>query len=322
MNDKGLFFDGNALKFSKMKPRPDKAPLPEDKDLVMMIMEECATVDEVIAWMSRYNLEGLNNGQAHFADRTGAGAVIGADKNGDLFVARKEGIYQVSTNFSLANPEFGGYSYPCPRYNIANDMLENMEELTVDYFRAILAAVHSEGSSPTVYSNICDLTNGDIYLYNFHNFEETVKFNLAEELKKGEHSYTMTELFPKKTNAQIRFEESLQKQLSAVLANIVQEKGIKAAIKEFNTSKDKYSNIPGQLGRLAFLLKLRGETEEALAICELCSREFSKLPESHKMLGDMYLELGKTDEAKTCYRKVLKLDPQNADVIAIMKDIE
>jgi len=322
MNDQGLFFDGNALKYARMKPQPDKLPLPKDRDLVMMIMEECATVDDVVGLMSRYNLEGFSNGQGHFADKTGAAAVIGADKNGDLFVVRKKGIYQVSTNFSPANPEFGGYSYPCPRYNIATEMLESMDNLTVAYFRGILSAVHSEGSSPTVYSNICDLTNGDIYIYNFHNFEDEVKFNLEEELKKGERTYTMTELFSRKTNAQIRFEESLDKQLSTVLLKAIEENGIKSAVREFRKSKDEYSEIPGQLGKLAFLLRIRGQIDDALQICKLCTKEYAKLPSAHKMLGDLYSQRGDNKQAIKSYKKTLKLDPKNTEVSALIEELE
>jgi tetratricopeptide (TPR) repeat protein len=322
MNDQGLFFDANALKYSKMKSQPDKPSIPEDRNVLMMIMEECATVKDVIALLAEYNLEGFDNGQVQFADKSGDAAVIGADKNGELFVIRKKGIFQVSTNFSLANPEFGGYSYPCPRYNIATEMLANMEDLTVDYFRAILSAVHSEGSSPTVYSNICDLTNGDIYIYNFHNFEEEVKFNLEEELKKGEKTYTIAELFARKTNAQIRFEESLEKQLSSVLLKAIEDKGIKSAIKEFRKSKDEYSEIPGQLGKLAFLLRIKGQMDHALEICKLAAKEFPKLPAAHKMLGDFYSLSGDTKKAIKSYEKTLKLDPENTEVGTLIEELE
>jgi len=322
MNDQGLFFDANALKYAKMKPQPDKPSIPEDRDVLMMIMEECATVADVIALFSEYNLEGFDNGQVQFADKTGDAAVIGADKNGEMFVIRKKGVFQVSTNFSLANPEFGGYSYPCPRYDIATEMLANMQDLTVDYFRAILSAVHSEGSSPTVYSNICDLTNGDIYIYNFHNFEEEVKFNLDEELKKGEQAYTIAELFARKTNAQIRFEEGLEKQLSTVLLKSIESKGIQSAIKEFRKSKDEYSEIPGQLGKVAFLLRIKGQMDSALEICKLCVKEFPKLPAAHKMLGDLYSLSGDSKKAIKSYRKTLKLDPENSDVSALIEELE
>jgi hypothetical protein len=322
MNDQGLFFDGNALKYAKMKPQPDKLPLPMDRDLIMMIMEECATVDEVVNLMSKYNLEGFDNGQGHFADKTGAAAVIGADKSGELFVERKKGIFQVSTNFSLANPEFGGYSYPCPRYNTATEMLESMENLTVEYFRSILSAVHSEGSSPTVYSFICDLTAGDITIYNFHNFEEEVKFNLEEELKKGEQTYVMSELFSRKTNAQIRFEEGLEKQLSTVLLKTIEEKGIKSAIKEFRKSKDEYSEIPGQLGMAAFLLGIKGQMNDAIEICQLCVKEFPKLPSAHKALGDLYSRTGDKKQAMKSYKKTLKLDPDNTEVSTLIEELK
>jgi len=322
MNDQGLFFDGNALKYARMEPKPDKLPFPKGRDLVMMIMEECATVEDVVELMSKYNLEGLNNGQGHFADKTGAGAVIGPDKNGDMFVIRKKGIFQVSTNFSLANPEFGGYSYPCPRYNIATEMLENMEDLSVEHFRAILSAVHSEGSSPTVYSFICDLTIGDIYIYNFHNFEEEVKFNLEEELNKGKQTYTLAELFSRKTNAQVRFEESQEKQLSTVLLKAIEDKGIKSAIKEFSKSKDEFSKIPEQLGKLAFLLSIKGQMDDAIEICKLCAKEFPKLSSAHKMLGDLYSQTGDKKQAIKSYKRTLKLDPKNTEVDKLIKELK
>lgn len=322
MNDQGLFFDANALKYSKMKSQPDKLSVPKDRNLLMMIMEECATVEDVISFLLKYNLEGFDNGQVQFADKTGDAAVIGADKNGEMFVGRKKGIFQVSTNFSLANPEFGGYSYPCPRFNIATEMLENMEDLTVEYFRSILSAVHSEGSSPTVYSNICDLTKGEIYIYNFHNFEEEVKFNLEEELAKGEQTYTIAELFSRKTNAQIRFEESLEKQLSTVLLKTIEEKGIESAIKDFRKSKDEYSEIPGQLGKLTFLLSIKGQMHDAVEICKLCTKEFPKLASMHKMLGDLYSKTGNKKQALKSYKKTLKLDPDNTEVSALIQKLK
>jgi len=321
MNDQGLFFDCNALKFSKMRGSPEKLRLPEET-IIEKIMEGCATVENVIALLDKYNLEGWDNFQVMFVDRAGASAVLGADKNGELAITRKKGDYQVSTNFNLANPEFGAYRYPCYRFDTANEMLKNMKELTVDYFRSILAAVHSEGTSPTVYANICDLTNGDIYIYNFHNFEEVVKFNLAEEFKKGEHSYVIASLFPRKTNAQRRFEETQKKMLSKVLLKTMEKEGMKAAIKKFNDIKDEYSPIPGELEKLAFLLRLKGKINERLEIFKLYTKEFPKSSRGHKMLGDLYLNIGDQKRAIKSYKKVLKLDPKNTKVTEILHKLE
>jgi len=41
---------------------------------------------------------------------------------------------------------------------------------SIDDFRGILSATHLEFRAPTVYSNICNLTTGDVHVYCFHNF--------------------------------------------------------------------------------------------------------------------------------------------------------
>ena len=63
-------------------------------------------------------------------------------------------------------------------------MLENSGEISIDLFRSTLDVVHAEGLMPTVYSNIYDLKNGEIYVFNFHNYNEVVKLNLEEQFKK------------------------------------------------------------------------------------------------------------------------------------------
>jgi hypothetical protein len=82
---------------------------------------------------------------------------------------------------------------------IAKQMLEASPQISVDLFRRILAATHLDHevgfSRPTVYSNIYDLKKGLVYVYHFHNFENAVVIDLADELKKGEHSYDLPSLF-------------------------------------------------------------------------------------------------------------------------------
>lgn len=321
MNDQGLFYDWNALKFSQMKPSPDKKS-PKGVRLMPKIMEECATVQDVLDLFDQFDLGFWGNYQLHLADRKGDSAVIGADKNGELFVARKEKDYFVSTNFNLANPEFGAFSYPCTRYNIATEMLESMKELTVDLFRSILSAAHQEAASPTTYSNICDLTSGDIYVYNFHNFEEVVKFNLEEELKKGKHDYDFSSLFSRKTHAQINFENTLKRKLAQILMDTIVKEGWDAAVVKFDEMKESYSPIPGELDRLGILLRIRGRTKERIKVYKLYTKEYPKIAYGHKRLGDLYFKFGKKEEAIRCYKTVLKLDPNNAEVIHILKDLE
>ena len=46
-------------------------------------------------------------------------------------------------------------------------------------------------------------------IYNFHNFEDVVKVNLHEELRKGECIDTIASLFPYETFAQRRYRENI-----------------------------------------------------------------------------------------------------------------
>jgi len=90
-------------------------------------------------------------------------------------------------------------------YDTAVAMLEKVnheDDLTVDYFRSVLTAVHRESASVnTIYSNICDLRNGRVYLYYFHQFYQVVELNLAEELAQGERTIQIRDLFSSETVA-------------------------------------------------------------------------------------------------------------------------
>jgi hypothetical protein len=50
-------------------------------------------------------------------------------------------------------------------------------------------------SDLTVYSNIYNLTSGEVDVYNRADFTRRVKFNLSAELKKGRHVVSIPSLF-------------------------------------------------------------------------------------------------------------------------------
>ena len=112
--------------------------------------------------------------------------------DGEMKVVRKEGVYQVITNFNVLNPGLG--QYPCERYENAVWMLKDIEhedDLTVEYFTSILKKTHSGG---TTYSTIYDPVNSIVYLYNHHNFDWVVVFDVNDELEEGYHSYDVLPL--------------------------------------------------------------------------------------------------------------------------------
>jgi hypothetical protein len=210
VNDRGLFYDGLATPPAKISNSLHKDVFPGN--LIDKAMSECATVEEVIALFGRYNLEFMETFMLFFGDRTGDSAIIEGDA-----VVRKTGLYQIATNFlqSRARPP----AVPCDRYLIADGLLKGADNLTVDAARRVLAATHQEGGFPTQYSMIYDLSAGAVYIYHFHNFENVVRIDIREELRKGRRQLDLASLFPR-THAAESFRERIVAELDAQAAAI------------------------------------------------------------------------------------------------------
>ncbi len=203
MNDEGLCFDAASTPEVPMKPHPEKKRV---LSFGKRVLQQCATVEEVIQFVEQHDLSEARSAQFLFADKMGGSVVVCPGKEGEIKVIRKEGVYQVITNFIVTSPQLGGY--PCWRYSTCVRMLkeiENEDDLTVEYFTSILKAVSRRF---TTYSTIYDLKNGVIYLYNQHNFDQVAVLNLEDELKKGRHTYYISSFFPKKLDESKKLEES------------------------------------------------------------------------------------------------------------------
>jgi penicillin V acylase-like amidase (Ntn superfamily) len=190
MNEKGLVCDGFSAPLKKVKNSLDKPNIPSDQ-LWDKVMSECATVDEVLEILGKYNLAFMESGMAFFADANGDSAIIEGDN-----VVRKKGKYQVVTNFRQS--ETRKEDITCGRYKIATAMLEDADDISVDLAKRVLAATHLEGpGSRTLYSNVYDLKRRIVYLYHFHNFQNEVVIDLKAELAKGARKIDLPDLFPK-----------------------------------------------------------------------------------------------------------------------------
>ncbi|MBU7016009.1 MAG: hypothetical protein HXS44_00765 [Theionarchaea archaeon] len=194
MNDQGLCFDITSVPKSQIRYYPDKLRIINAGIFGGRILEYCATVEEAIEFVERYDQSSLGEYQFLFADKIGDSMILCPGTDKEMKVIRKEGVHQVITNFNVLNPNLGGY--PCWRYSAASGMLSKIkseDDLTVEYVTSVLKASYTRH---TTYSTIYDPVNGIAYLYNNHNFDEVCIFNLEEELKKGYHTYYVPSLFP------------------------------------------------------------------------------------------------------------------------------
>ena len=187
MNEHGLFFD--SFYHPYLQPtNPESKPV-YNGWYIPNCLKNCRSVEEALEEFCQWYHPMLDYNQILIVDRTGDSAII----EGDI-VIRKDGDFQVCTNFLQSNPNLGGY--PCWRYNTAVSMLDNMDQISAEYFTDICNATHSEGMySYTIYSNVYDLVNGVVYLYYMHDFSTVKIFNLSEEMSLGANSYFMSDLF-------------------------------------------------------------------------------------------------------------------------------
>lgn len=184
VNEYGLFFD-----FTQQNIDPSRYGIknPYQGDLFMTMLGQCKTVSEVLDFLKTHPF--ANSSQALVADALGNSVIINAGAQ-----VKKQGTYQINTNFNVCDLKTGNYS--CQRYDIANQMLSTATQLSIPFFENLLSRVHQEGNLSTQYSLIGDLKRGLLYVYNFHDYSRSYTIDLKKELKKGYRLQKIAQFFP------------------------------------------------------------------------------------------------------------------------------
>ncbi|HSG43295.1 MAG TPA: hypothetical protein VLA72_09080 [Anaerolineales bacterium] len=204
VNEKGLAYDANGLPRVDTNPHLEREPVSGGySSYPIQILQECATVEEVISWVNTHQWHSYMLDQLHFADATGDAVIISAGADGEIVFTRKppgDG-FLVSTNFNVANPANTSNEYPCWRYDRATEKLKQVVyqegELTFQDAVNVLDAVHvEEATSSTLESMVADLPHGIVYLYYFYQYDKPVVLNVTEEIANPRADGPLSELFP------------------------------------------------------------------------------------------------------------------------------
>ncbi len=199
VNDQGLAWAVNSIPKGELNPHPEK-PYSHAKDnYLSAISARAATVEDAIRIAQYFDFGDRLKIQIHVADASGDAVVIGPGRDGEITFTRKPAgeSYLLSTNFNLAIPEKGPVDF---RWNTATSMLDSLgisRSLTPEFAGEVLKAVHLKTlTTHTLYSNVIDLKNGEIYIYYMSQYDEAVNINITEELKKGQRVIEARSLFP------------------------------------------------------------------------------------------------------------------------------
>jgi len=186
MNEGGLTFDFNSITWVKnFDPKTKKAFPQGDDQILPHILGTMNSVEEVIDFFKTYWFQdGFRNAQMHVADRQGRFAIISAS---GIQLAEK-GQSLVSTNFDICGKEDGS---TCWRYPIA---VADLKKYGASLSTMKTICQQTAQGVNTLYSNIQNLTTGDIWFSSNHDPETPVKTNIAAMLAKGRKSYTFSDL--------------------------------------------------------------------------------------------------------------------------------
>jgi hypothetical protein len=324
MNEQGLFYDGASAEYTPGPRDTSKSDQGYEVCSILKLMEECSTVDEAIARLEPYDCSRYLSGHFLIGDRYGNSAIIEPSS-----VIKKTGRYQVITNFlqSQTPPE----TSQDPRYRLGVRLLEESDDVSVELIRRVLSATHWEEYSGsitvTLYSYICDLKRGDIYVHNFHDYDQAVKINLQEELAKGDSVRTIASLFPYETFAEKRYKAW---RIFGLLYERAVENGLEgpggmiAYYHELRSAEDPYARYEVSevhLNALGYRLLGEGKTELAIGVLEFCVAEHPESANAYDSLGEAYAAAGRKELAIRSYEKSLELDPGNENARRMLEDL-
>jgi hypothetical protein len=193
VNEAGLFFDVNALPPpQKYKLSVGKKPFPHGNMLEYML-QHCKSVPEFLALWNTYYLPDMGD-QIHLADKYGNLAVIAPDT---ILRATKQ---LTSTNFNVCDT--GPQKQRCWRYPLAQKVLAE-DGVSQASLVKIAAATSQREFMTSVYTNIHNLSTGEIWFYLAEEYQTPWHTSVPTLLKQGKQHILLASRFPRNASRRL-----------------------------------------------------------------------------------------------------------------------
>ncbi|MFD1875667.1 hypothetical protein [Hymenobacter bucti] len=192
-NEAGVFFDMNALPPQTYKLRKGRKPFPYGSMLVYLL-QRCQSVPQFLALWDTYYLPDMGDVQLHVADKHGNLAIITPDT---IVQATKQ---LASANFNVC--EAGPGKASCWRYPITQKLLAS-GGISQENLVKIAAATSWREFTTTLYTNIHNLTTGDIWFYLAEDYHTPWRTSMRALLQGGKRSLLLANQFPRNASLQL-----------------------------------------------------------------------------------------------------------------------
>ena len=310
MNEHGLFVDGNSV--ANQGWVADNSKKNFLGPVIDYILANFKDIEEVKEFFRTYNNPSLNAARIPVMDKSGASMIVEWYDNEVVFLETEED-FQVATNF--IGSKYIGKEKPCWRYNRAVELLDKQDTYSANSVMDVLDATHVEGDgSVTLYSFICDLKSGEIYVYNFHDYANPLRLNFNEEIKKGNNLFYLAELFE---NRSTEYENFIKEAPLFVLERFSGTNRVRASM-FYGIMRAEYPDIfnieigPEIISGFSSGLFEKGKFDDSIFFLERNARDFPDNPSVHFELAVALQKTNETDRAIEEYKKTLELDPEHA----------
>lgn len=313
INEGGLMFDGFAMPYLAVKNTAGKTKMFMG-DMVRHIMHSYNSVQEVKDYLSKINLGDFTTSMIVFVDKSGKYLIV----EGDELIIGNDAEKSFSNFYPSQTKSLSDVDLPF--YQNGLKFINNSQsEVSVDYCSAVMKNLAQDRA--TQYSTIYDLERLTIRVYHYHNYESYVDIDLKEELKKGEHTLLIPELFPKDSKGYKNYAKYNDTQDPARFVREAWDKDSKGKngkeLKRFEKGFAQYLNAIGYEW-----LYDKKNAKGAVTIFQYGTGLFPDNSNLYDSLGEGLYEDKKYKAAIKNYKKSLALDPENSNATKMIEKIK
>ena len=193
MNEMGLAFE-RLVSYHPPKPGfANRKTITNPTNYLKDIIHSCKSVEEVQAYISKYDHSFFTDDVFIYVDRSGKYLIV---EPYSLTIGN-EPTYVIANFCPSITPT--QKANKIDRYRNGTAFLKNSVDTTLEFCTALSDTMHvcrGKIGDGTLLSSIWDLKDGTVNLYFYHDYSKSVQFDLQAELRKGNHILAIDSLFP------------------------------------------------------------------------------------------------------------------------------
>lgn len=290
LNQYGLFMDYTAI--NQIPIIVDPAKENRKKQIVTDILKKCKTVDEALAFISKYNLVNLKGAQLFIGDASGNYVTVTGGYT----------IRKTTSNFALTNYSINkDHTEACWRRDIADQLLCQKGAYSLANIENILYKTSQKKPSNIVtnFSMAVDLKTQMLYMYRKNDFTVKAVISLTHELAKGKHHQELAAYFPES--------------IVPILNKEYTRNGIDAVVEQYKElRKDttgKYNLKSKDIIAMAIPWIEKGNLKGAIKFLEMLKQYDTTQADLYTWLGVAYRKDNNISESDHNFKMALSLNP-------------